>query len=50
MQLWMTNNVFVITLSQIISKVSVWFEDTEEPFFMNIKLIIFYIPLIITTN
>src|SRR2546421_11358374 len=47
MQLWMTNNVFVITLSQIISKVSVWFEDTEEPFFY---VIIFYIPSIITTN
>jgi len=38
MQLWMTNNVFVITLSQIISKVSVWFEDTEEPFFYEYKI------------
>ena len=38
MQLWMTNNVFVITLSQIISKVLVWFEDTEEPFFYEYKI------------
>src|SRR2546423_730979 len=31
----MTNNVFIITLSQIISKVSVW---SEEPFFYEYKI------------
>ena len=34
----MTDNVIMITLSQIISKVSVWVEDNEEPYLYEYKI------------
>jgi len=37
-QLWMTENVIIITPSRILSKVSVWLEDTEEPFLYEYKI------------
>lgn len=37
-QLWMTDNVIIIELSQIIAKISVWLEDTEEPFLYDYKI------------
>lgn len=37
-QLWMTDDVIIVSLSQIISKISVWLEDTEEPFQYDYKI------------
>jgi hypothetical protein len=37
-RLWMTENVIMIAPSQIRSKVSVWLEDTEEPFLYEYKI------------
>src|SRR4051812_33993872 len=34
----MTNNVIIIKLSQIIAKISVWLENTEEPFSYDYKI------------
>jgi hypothetical protein len=37
-QLWMTDNVIIIEPSQLLSKISVWLEDTEEPFSYDYKI------------
>src|SRR5271154_3135864 len=34
----MTDNVIIIGLSQFNSKISVWLEDTEEPFLYDYKI------------
>lgn len=37
-QLWMADDIIIIELSQIREKISVWLEDTEEPFSYDYKI------------